>query len=90
MKCEHGKPIIIVVQLDNEYIEDGYKIHLEGCTKCEPVYVERKNKPTPRYLCNMADLCKRDCGHNEEHPHDGGYMCDMICSYNRDAKCEEI
>ncbi len=89
MKCEHGKYITIVVQLDNQYIEDGYEIQLEGCDKCKPISEERKNTYA-LYLCNMANICKRSCSHHEEHEHTEDCNFPPPCAYNRDAECEKI
>ena len=93
MKCEHNKTIKVIVQLNDEYIEDGYKILIKGCTKCKPEYEERKNIPVKMFICNMTEMCsKGSCEHMEEHPCINPLKCNGLpnCNQNKDARCIEI
>ena len=89
MKCEHGKEVKVIILYREDYTDDGFTTHLEGCDECKLEVEERFPTPTKLYRCNMADICKRSCTHREEHTKIEDCTFPP-CMYNQDAACEEL
>ncbi len=92
MKCEHGKKIKVIILYREDYKDDGFTSHIEGCTKCKLELEERFPDKQPMHICNMADVCThhKGCIHVKEHPHTDRCDDPSYCDWNKDARCIEV